>query len=216
MIFDSEKILNVASLVSAIGLTCAAVLLSDDVQVSNQNLLINNYSEAQQTKKAEIVKTDVNLDFSAAPIVLYANQNKVSNKVQKAVAYEQISTDLKPNYTEEELDMLSRIIHAEAGSDCISDEHQQLVGMVVINRINDPRFPDTMEEVIMAKGQYDCVRNGSYYQQPSKRAIENAKKVLNGEVEAPPDMVYQAEFPQGYEVYKTFDTPWSTTYFCLG
>ena len=216
MIFDSEKILNVASLISAIGITCAAVMLSNDAQVSNQNLFISNHSEAQQAQKAEIVKTDVSLDFSAIPIVFHTSQNKVSNKVQRSVAYEQRSTNPEPNYTEKELDMLSRIIYAEAGSDCITDEHQQLVGMVVINRINDPRFPDTMEEVIMAKGQYDCVRNGSYYKKPSERAIENAKKVLCGEVDAPPNMVYQAEFPQGYEIYKTFDTPWSTTYFCLG
>lgn len=212
MKFDSEKILNAASVVSAIGLTCATISLSDCVQVPNQNLLASNYLESQQTQKAEIVQADVTLDFSATPIVLHTNQNKT----QEMVGYEQTPVDPEPNYTEQELDMLSRIIYAEAGSDCISDEHQQLVGMVVINRINDPRFPNTMEEVIMAKGQYDCVRNESYYQQPSKRAIENAKKVLNGEVEAPPDMVYQAEFPQGYKVYKTFDTPWSTTYFCLG
>lgn len=154
------------------------------------------------------------------PLFQYVNQEKSLKQKSPIIfkpeySFEIIDGSRESSYTEEELDMLSRIIFAEAGSDCISDEHQQLVGAVVMNRVADPRFPNTIKEVIWEKGQYACIDNGTYYLEPSERAIKNAKKVLCGEVVTPPDMVYQAEFVQG-EVYKSFDTPWSTTYFCLG
>lgn len=112
-----------------------------------------------------------------------------------------------------ELDILSRVVYAEAGSDCISDECQQLVAMVVINRINDPRYPNNMYDVVFQRGQYACTWDGGFKKQPNERAISNAKKALDGEVECPPNVLGQAGFVQG-KVYKAFPTPWDTVYFC--
>lgn len=196
MQLNTEKILN------SISITCAASMLT----IASVFFTSYSYEIENSGKTFEKSENRVCTQFYKDGL----------ERIQVTEKETEDEKEQKISYTDKELDMLSRIIYAEAGSDCISDEHQQLVGIVVINRINDPRFPDTMEEVIMAKGQYDCIRNGSYYKQPSERAIENAKKVLCGEVVAPSNLIYQAEFPQGYEVYKTFDTPWSTTYFCLG
>ena len=52
-----------------------------------------------------------------------------------------------PWWTEEELELLACTIYCEAGSDCISDETRLMVGQVVINRVNHPDYPDTIEEV---------------------------------------------------------------------
>lgn len=226
-----EKFLNSMSLLSLIFMfTAFSILIINDLKFENnvtknisaynatlEDNLNYNYFSSDNNGTNNIIKESK----SIKPISLKSDFVHAKNDISTCtyqINHLEDNTGITetPKYTEKELDMLSRIIFAEAGSDCISDEHQQLVGMVVINRINDPRFPDTMEGVIMAKGQYACVDNGSYYMQPSERAIENAKKVLNGEVTAPKEMVYQAEFVQGYEVYKIFNTPWSTTYFCLG
>lgn len=189
---DSEKVLNRAALISGIFLMCSFGLLSAGCK----------FPETGKVFKKEVSVRECT-SFTKPSLEEFL-LNEANEVVAKSAPY-----------TEEELDMLSRVIFAEAGSDCISDEHQQLVGAVVLNRIADLRFPDTMKEVIWAKGQYACIQNGTYWLKPSERAIENARKVLSGEVITPTNLVFQAEFIQG-EVYKTFETPYSTTYFCLG
>lgn len=106
-------------------------------------------------------------------------------------------------------------------------EHQELVAQVVVNRVNSPLFPNTIEEVVDAPGQY----HPDYTDEDShlwKRVREDpelytacraaAERVLNGEVDCPANVLWQANFPQGDGVYKKIyvDTGWfrSTTYFC--
>ena len=105
-------------------------------------------------------------------------------------------------YTEYELDLLARLINAEAGSSWLTDEHQRAVASVVLNRIADPRFPDTMYSVIYQKGQYACTWNGMINIAPSQRAIDNAKYVLENGVTIPENVIFQAHFKQGKGVWK--------------
>lgn len=68
-------------------------------------------------------------------------------------------TGLSEGYMEERIDenqleMLACVIYQEAGGDAVCDECRYRVADVVLNRIEDPRFPDTMEGVLTEKGQY--------------------------------------------------------------
>lgn len=126
-------------------------------------------------------------------------------------------------WTEYDLDLLAAVIFYEAGSDCCTDERQQLVGQVVINRMNDSRFPDTIYGVITDTKycvQYstadDVVANAGNHNIIPQRCYDNALVILNGEIDCPTDVIFQANFKQGTGVYKTFKTPYSTTYFCHG
>lgn len=109
-------------------------------------------------------------------------------------------------YTAFDVDMLACAIYQEAGGDACSDETRLMVGCVVMNRVDDDRFPDTMEEVLTGEGQY-----GRFYwtgvQWPKRadkpaeqhaviRSIEIAKRVLDGERVLTSDYIWQAEFPQ--------------------
>ena len=51
-----------------------------------------------------------------------------------------------------DLDLLATLIHAEARGE--SFEGQVGVGAVVLNRVNDPRWPDTVEAVVLQSGQF--------------------------------------------------------------
>ena len=51
-------------------------------------------------------------------------------------------------WTDYELDLLAAVIYHEAGSNECSDRHQQLVGQVVVNRMNSDEFPNTIYDVI--------------------------------------------------------------------
>lgn len=65
-----------------------------------------------------------------------------------------IERDSRPKYTDEDLDLLARIINAEAGCDWIPDWVQRMVGSVVLNRVNSEHFPNSIREVIYQPGQY--------------------------------------------------------------
>ena len=123
-------------------------------------------------------------------------------------------TELEPMaYTEEELYALSHIISAEA--DYCQREMMEGVGSVVLNRVADDRFPDTIEDVIHQPGQYEPVSNGIYDSvQPSEMAMEVAIELLEYGSKFPPEVIYQANSPQGNGTYLTLSTSYSTMFFC--
>jgi N-acetylmuramoyl-L-alanine amidase len=53
---------------------------------------------------------------------------------------------------EEQLDLLARVIFTEARGEPF--EGQVAVGAVAVNRLKDPRWPDDLREVLLAKGQF--------------------------------------------------------------
>ncbi len=82
------------------------------------------------------------------------------------------------NYNAGDLQWLSRIIHAEAGNQSL--EGQICVGNVVLNRVADERFPDTVAEVIFSPNQFCPVKSGTIYCNPDEDAIAAAKLCLEG------------------------------------
>lgn len=123
---------------------------------------------------------------------------------------------IQDNFTFDNLLLLSKIVHAEAGSSWLTEEHRRLVASVVINRVNSPEFPNTIYDVIYQKGQYSPVRTNYFSNlKPSKRCVFSALNILaNGSI-APRDVVFQANFRQGSGVYKSiYDSKLGTTYFC--
>lgn len=92
-------------------------------------------------------------------------------------------TPLSPNtYTEEDLYWLSRIISAESGGESV--EGQIAVGNVVLNRVSSPDFPNTIYDVIFDSrwgGQFEPVRNGTIYLDPTTSSIDAALRCLAGE-----------------------------------
>ena len=118
-----------------------------------------------------------------------------------------------PAYTENDLYVLSHIISAEAGN--CSEDMMLSVGSVVLNRVTDDRFPDSIEEVVFQEGQYSPTWNGTFYNEPTEGAVVAAKTLLEGGAVIDASVVWQAEFPQGQGVYDTIESPWGTVmYFC--
>lgn len=81
-------------------------------------------------------------------------------------------------YDADDLLWLSRIIYCEAGSESL--EGMIAVGNVVLNRVADPRFPDTIYDVIFQQGQFGPVSYGSIYCTPPAEAVVAAKLALEG------------------------------------
>lgn len=127
-----------------------------------------------------------------------------------------MEADSKPKYTQEDLDLLARIIYAEAGCTWIPNWVQQLVGSVVLNRVASPYYPDTIREVIYQPGQYSPTWDGSINKKPVARTIANAKYLLEHGSMCPETVIGQNSIVTGSGIYKSYyDSVLGTTiYFC--
>lgn len=126
------------------------------------------------------------------------------------ITEEEVSIETAYDYTQEDLELLAHVIYAEAGSDYCTDEMRYGVGSVVLNRVEDECFPDTLYNVVYQKGQYQCTWDGNIDKIPDERAYRIAMDLLNNGSIFPSDVVYQAEFKQGSGVYSKIQN----IYFC--
>jgi len=85
-------------------------------------------------------------------------------------------------YNAEDLYWMSRIITAESKNQPMRGKIA--VGTVIMNRVENPRYPDTVYGVIFDGNQFDPVKSGSIYLPPTTEAIIAAKLVLDGAREA--------------------------------
>ena len=84
-------------------------------------------------------------------------------------------------YNADELYWLSRIISAESRGEPMLG--QIAVGNVVLNRVADPDYPNTIYGVIFDRKygvQFEPVLNGSIYAEPTESAVAAAKLCLEG------------------------------------
>ena len=116
----------------------------------------------------------------------------------------------------EDLQLLSKVIYQEAGSNWLSETWKMSVGEVVLNRVASGEFPNTVREVVMQPGQYGG--NTRYFRnlQPSRLCAEIALRLLCGErVLNEPSVVFQSNGTLGSGVFKKLtDSTLGTTYLC--
>jgi spore germination cell wall hydrolase CwlJ-like protein len=166
--------------------------------IANNNKITNNVTQ-EEVNYVDGVAGIETYDFNDLP----DTKDKVEIKSVKKV---------KKSYSEEDLMLLAGIIQNEAGSDFCSNYHQKIIASVVENRVKSDYFPDSIEEVIFQKGQY-AITDKEFYN-PTKRAIRNAKYVLENGSILPSNCLFQSEFSQGDGVYLKIKTIISTTYIC--
>lgn len=85
-----------------------------------------------------------------------------------------------PSFTENEFQILCRIVEAEAGGEDING--RILVANVILNRVESKSFPNTIEGVVFQKNngtfQFSPVRDGRYHNvkvsEETKEAVERA------------------------------------------
>ena len=83
--------------------------------------------------------------------------------------------------TDEEIEMLKYIVEQETRGG--SYRHKCIVTNVVLNRVKDSRFPNTVKGVLLQKNQFSSTWN--YYQKknkPDERTVNAVNDVLNGKV----------------------------------
>ncbi|PGK51109.1 hypothetical protein CN918_25305 [Priestia megaterium] len=83
-------------------------------------------------------------------------------------------------FNEDRVNTLGRIIEAEARGE--SMQGKIAVGNVIINRMNNKQFPNTIKGVIFQKNQFSPVKSGKIYStKASTDSLKAAVRVINGE-----------------------------------
>ena len=89
-----------------------------------------------------------------------------------------ISIGSKPQATEANVNLLARIISAEARGEPYSG--QVAVGAVILNRVEHPSFPDTLSGVIYQPGAFTAITDGQFNEAVAESAYRAARDALNG------------------------------------
>jgi len=74
--------------------------------------------------------------------------------------------------------VLAKMISGEArGEPYIG---QVAVGAVIMNRVKDSKFPNTVYGVCFQPGAFDAVRDGQYFSPPSESSLKAARSAISG------------------------------------
>ena len=164
------------------------------------------FDRDEQTKECDVLPI-INTEQKVEQMVCRKiERNKASEKKKKQKKQKK---NVTPN---KDVMNLARIIHAENGGH-EDDEALLLTGVVVLKRVKSKYYPDTIMGVISQSGQYSTYADGKFWNEPSKRSMRIAKRLLSTNIvhDYPDNLVFQAEFEQGRAIYKKL----GYEYFCL-
>lgn len=103
---------------------------------------------------------------------------------QRVVDYTVLERKMQYDISEEDYEILLRIVEAEAG--CEDIKGRMLVAGVILNRVESEQFPDTVGGVVFQQEhgvpQFSPTKDGRYYSvSVSEETIEAVTRVLEGE-----------------------------------
>ena len=101
-----------------------------------------------------------------------------SSSIERFAATTYSDSFANHNFTREELTLLARTVYSEARGE--SYEGQVAVAAVVLNRLNHPDFPDTVECVIFQPLAFEPVANGQFWLTPNQTAYDAVFDAING------------------------------------
>jgi hypothetical protein len=217
-----------------------------ELTIDTFGLLTQYYSVVAQTMKSQVVDAYEDATYVpptpvvkkrdiAQPLVKKVTKTKTETQISETTNYipnvdTSYSVEIPEDYPHAqfikdhrkyddswtELDMLACQIYTENGGDGSSDFARHLVGEVIVNRVKDSRFPNTMYEVLMAPRQYaDNSYNGLRWPKRAsnvgelhavERAYVIAQDVLDGNRLSDKNLVWQAGFSQGTLYVKNSNT----------
>ena len=88
------------------------------------------------------------------------------------------SSGSSSNYTSSDLYLLAKIIYAEGRGESYTG--QVAIGAVIMNRVKNASFPNTISGVIYQKGAFTAVSDGQINLEPNQTAYDAAKDAMNG------------------------------------
>ncbi|PCK21840.1 cell wall hydrolase [Bacillus pumilus] len=104
-----------------------------------------------------------------------ASKPKQKKKV-KSETTKETSSKNETRYSNQEMDLLSRLVHAEAKGESYAGK--KAVASVVLNRVEHGSFPDSVRGVIYQRNAFQPVSNGSINDKADQDSIKAVKQVV--------------------------------------
>lgn len=128
---------------------------------------------------------------------------------QRIMSYGILEKELVINISEEDYDVLLRIVEAEAGGE--DEDGKMLVANVILNRVNNEKFPDTVKDVVFQRengtAQFSPITDGRYENVTiSKETVDAVNRVLEGEDNSQGALYFVSRKAADPEKMKWFDT----------
>lgn len=176
----------VALIVAWIGVTSFAFVKfnnNEKARIEYQKTIALKFEEeikAIEKQEEEIIEENIEEvegsvnDLTSRSTVTSRSGSRSEREVN-VIYYEELGLNIADN----EIEMLERIVQAEAGGS--GYEGMLAVANVVLNRVKYERFPNTVTEVIFANRQFTPISDGRYYKvvvsDTAKQVVQDA---LNG------------------------------------
>lgn len=132
-------------------------------------------------------------------LTVYAAEENVETEVPKEIEVPVVEQETATHIVldEQEYETLLKIVEAEAG--CEDETGRMLVANVILNRVNDERFPDTVHDVVYQRlgghAQFSPTANGTIDTvKISDATIEAVEKVLAGADESDGAFFFRAVY----------------------
>ncbi|MBO5910291.1 MAG: spore cortex-lytic enzyme [Clostridia bacterium] len=82
------------------------------------------------------------------------------------------------SYNNNDLYLLAKLVHSEARGETYTG--QVAVAAVVLNRVDDSRFPNTIAGVIYQPWAFTAINDGQFNLEPNQTAYQAARDAMNG------------------------------------
>lgn len=154
------------------------------------SLIAEGKKDVKPTLAAEILSQNPTVqtqlsDMGETNVAVYAQRDKQINDIEQeeyqSQKMEHLATDASSKcstISASERELLERLVEAEAKGESLVGKIA--VANVVLNRVRDEDFPDTITEVIFQKGQFSPVSNDSIHNQtPSEESRLAVQKAVD-------------------------------------
>ena len=163
-------------------------------EVVEQNKIVNDKVEKDEKDTA-----NSNTDRADAKVV-----DNSSTKEKETLASVKYVIDLK----KKDVEILQRIVEAEATGEDVKGK--MLVANVILNRVKDKNFPDTVEEVVFQKSgntyQFSPIKDNRYWTvKISEDTITAVDRVMRGEDSSQGALYFSARTRADKNSMKWFD-----------
>lgn len=82
------------------------------------------------------------------------------------------------SFSREDVLLMARVIEGEAADEPYTGK--VAVGAVIVNRLNDPSFPKTIQGVVFEPDAFEAVTNGQYLRPLTPESVRAAQDALSG------------------------------------
>lgn len=113
--------------------------------------------------------------FTLITLLIFAAGSSVLEKMEPSPVRVQAKAG---TVSSNDVYVLSKIISGEARGEPFVG--QVAVGAVIVNRVRNPNFPNSVYGVVFEPGAFTAISDGQYYSEPSTSSVKAARSAISG------------------------------------